>query len=359
MPARPPGEFEIIALFTRALPVAGRGILVGPGDDAAVLRPRPGEDLVATVDAVVAGVHFDRRSTPADVGWKALAVNLSDLAAMGARPVAALVALGFPRGTPTSTLRGISRGLAACAREYRTPVVGGNVTRADALSVTVTVLGAVPAGRAVLRSGARPGDLVAVTGTLGDAALGLRPDAAPALARRQRRPTPRGAAGLALAGLARAAIDVSDGLVQDLEHLCRASGVGARIGLPDLPLSPAYRRAARRLPDPWAAALAGGEDYELVVALPPRLLARAEAAAAQAATPLTVIGRFVRGRGVRVVGPRGEPVRPPPGHDHLAGKQGVSFRSRRASSRIDRLRPPGRGVPESRRTWREVPKTNG
>jgi thiamine-monophosphate kinase len=317
LPARRPGEFELIALFTRALPRAGRGIVVGPGDDAAVLRPPPGEDLVATVDAVVAGVHFDDRSAPADVGWKALAVNLSDLAAMGARPLAALVALGLPREIGTATLRGLARGLGACARRHRIAVVGGNVTRAPSLSVTVTALGAVPEGRAVLRAGARAGDLVAVTGTLGDAALGLVPGAKAALARRQRRPTPRVAAGLALAGHVRAAIDVSDGLVQDLGHLCAASGVGARIGAADLPLSPAYRRAARRLADPLGPALAGGEDYELVVAIPPALLAAARAAAGRARTPLTVIGRFVRGEGVRVVGPRGERIPPPPGHDHL------------------------------------------
>jgi thiamine-monophosphate kinase len=322
MARRPPGEFEIIALFTRALPVRARGIVVGPGDDAAVVRPAEGEDLVATVDAVVEGVHFDERSTPADVGWKALAVNLSDLAAMGARPVAALVALGLPRGIGVTALRGIARGLGACARAHRVPVVGGNVTRAGALSLTVTVLGAVPEGRAVLRSGARPGDLVAVTGTLGDAALGLARGAPRALAARQRRPVPRIAAGLALAGLARAAVDVSDGLVQDLGHLCRASGVGARIGVADLPLSPAYRRAVGERPDPYAPALAGGEDYELVLALPPRLLARARAAAARARTPLTVVGRFVRGRGVAVVDPHGERVAVPSGHDHLAAPAG-------------------------------------
>jgi thiamine-monophosphate kinase len=315
--ARPPGEFELIDLFTRALPLQGGEVVLGPGDDAAVLRPRRGEDLVATVDAVVAGVHFDARATPADVGWKALAVNLSDLAAMGARPVAALVALALPRGTRAAAVRGLARGLGACARAHRIPVAGGNVTRAEALSVTVTALGAVPRGRALLRRGARPGDLVAVTGTVGDAALGLRPGAAGPLARRQRRPVPRVAAGLALAPLARAAVDVSDGLVQDLGHLCAASGVAARIGVAELPLSPAYRRAAFRLADPYAAALAGGEDYELVLAIPPTLLARARAAAARARTPLTVVGRFVRGRGVSVLGADGE-VRPAPaGHDHL------------------------------------------
>jgi thiamine-monophosphate kinase len=331
---KPLGEFELIALFTRALPTRAGGVVVGPGDDAAVLRPAPGEDLVATVDAVVEGVHFDARSTPAEVGWKALAVNLSDLAAMGARPVAALVALGIPPGAGAARLRGIAGGLGACARAHRLAVVGGNVTRAGALSLTVTVLGAVAEGRAVLRSGARPGDLVVVTGTLGDAALGLARGAGRALAARQRRPVPRLAAGLALAGLVRAAIDVSDGLVQDLGHLCRASGVGARVGVGDLPLSPAYRRAVRGRPEPWAAALAGGEDYELAAALPPALLARARVAAARARTPLTVIGRFVRGGGVSVVGPQGEPVPVPAGHDHLAPAREASFRSPRPSSRM-------------------------
>jgi thiamine-monophosphate kinase len=342
MPPRRPGEFETIARFTRALPVAGPGVVLGPGDDAAVLRPTPGEDLVATVDAVVAGVHFDRRFSPADVGWKALAVNLSDLAAMGARPLAALVALGLPRGTASATVGGIARGLGACARTFGVAVVGGNVSRANALSLTVTVLGAVPEGRAVLRSGARPGDLVAVTGTLGDAALGLRPGAARALARRQRRPLPRLAAGRALAGVVRAAIDVSDGLVQDLGHLCRASRVGARIGAHELPLSPAYRRAVARHADPWRAALAGGEDYELVVAIPPAGLAAAQVAAARAGTALTVIGRFVRGRGVRIVGPRGEALSAPAGYDHLAAGARPSAR---AAPRLGSGRRPARAAP--------------
>jgi thiamine-monophosphate kinase len=329
-PAHTPSEFDLIAAFTRALPLRGEGVVVGAGDDAAVLRPADGEDLVATVDAVVEGVHFDRRFTPEDVGWKALAVNLSDLAAMGARPLWALVALAMPAGTSSSAVKRMAAGLGACARAHRTAVVGGNVSRASELSLTVTLVGAVPEGRAVLRAGARPGDLVAVTGTLGDAALGLRPGAPRALVSRQRRPAPRLAAGRALAGIVRAAIDVSDGLAQDLGHVCRASGVGARICLPDLPLSPAYRRVARRLPDPFAAALAGGEDYELVVAIPPASLERARAAARRARTPLTVIGRFVRGEGVRVVGARGEAVSVPRGHDHLRGRGGLRLGRNRA-----------------------------
>ena len=318
MPARrPTGEFALIERFTRALPLAGEGIRVGAGDDAAVLAPPPGEELVATADAVVEGVHFDGQFSPEDVGWKALAVNLSDLAAMGARPLWALVCLALPPRRARDAA-GVARGLGACARRYGIAIAGGNVTRASELSVTITVIGAVPEGRALLRRGARPGDLVAVTGTLGDAALGRRPGAPRALALRQRRPAPRLSAGRALAALARAAIDVSDGLVQDLGHLCRASGVGARIGAADVPRSAAYERLAAREGDPLLLALAGGEDYELVVALPPANLAAAQAAARRAGTALTVIGRFVRGRGVRVVGPRGEPIAlAAGGHDHL------------------------------------------
>jgi thiamine-monophosphate kinase len=332
--ARRGGEFDLIHRVTRVLPLRGEGVAVGPGDDAAVLAPPPGEELVATADAVVEGVHFDARFTPEDVGWKALAVNLSDLAAMGARPLWALVCLALPPERAGEAVR-VARGLGACARRHHIAVAGGNVTRARELSVTVTAVGAVAQGRAVLREGARAGDLVAVTGTLGDAALGRLPDAPAALARRQRRPVPRLAAGRALAAVVRAGIDVSDGLVQDLGHLCRASGVGARIGTAELPLSEAYRRRAPPGRERYLPALTGGEDYELVVAVAPPLLPAARAAAARARVPLTVVGRFVRGKGVRVVGPRGELVPlEAGGHDHLAGRAGAISPDRRRRRRV-------------------------
>jgi len=312
------GEFEAIDLFTRGLPRRGPGVAVGIGDDAAVLRPPPGEDLVATVDAVVEGVHFGDSFAPEDVGWKALAVNLSDVAAMGATPLWALVALALPRGGNPAIVGRIGRGLAACARRFRVSVVGGNLTMASDLSISVTVMGSVRRGRALLRSGARPGDLVLVSGTLGDAALGLERGAARPLLSRQRRPVPRVALGRALSGVARAAVDVSDGLVQDLSHLCAASGVGATVQAERLPLSTAYRRRVRGRPDPLEAALAGGEDYELVVALPPSRLGAALRAARAAGTPLAVVGEFRRGSGVRVLKGGGEPVHlARTGHDHL------------------------------------------
>jgi thiamine-monophosphate kinase len=319
MPPRPPpGEFELIDLFTRELPLRGRGVWLGVGDDAAVLSPPPGERLVATADAVVEGVHFDRRFRPEEIGWKALAVNLSDLAAMGARPLWALVALGLVPGTSSERALRIARGLGRCARAHGVAVVGGNVTRAGQLSLTVTALGSVRPRALLRRAGARPGDAVLVSGTLGDAALGMAPGAARPLVRRQRLPEPRIALGRALAGIATAAIDVSDGLVQDLGHLCRASGVGATVRLAELPLSAAYLRAVRGRADPWAAALSGGEDYELVATVPVRRVPGALRAARRVSVPLAVVGSIVRGAGVRVVRCRGGLHPPVRGHDHLA-----------------------------------------
>jgi thiamine-monophosphate kinase len=319
MPRRAPlGEFELIDLFTGALPLRGEGVRVGVGDDAAVLAPPRGESLVATTDAVVDGVHFDRRFRPEEIGWKALAVNLSDLAAMGARPLWALVALGLEPGTPPARIARIARGLGRCARVHRVSVVGGNVTRARQLSLTVTALGSARPDRLLRRDGARTGDAVLVSGTLGDAALGLGRGAARSLVRRQRTPEPRIALGRALAGIATAAVDVSDGLVQDLAHLCRASGVGASVRLAELPLSPAYRRATRGRADPWAAALSGGEDYELALTVPVARVPQALRAARRVGATLSVVGSIVRGSGVQVVRCEGGLHPPPRGHDHLA-----------------------------------------
>jgi thiamine-monophosphate kinase len=325
-----PGEFQLIERFTRGFR-AGEGVLVGVGDDAAVLRPPPGHDLVATVDAVVEGVHFGSGFSPEEVGWKSLAVNLSDLAAMGARPLWALVALATPRGADPRWLARVGSGIARCARLHHTSVVGGNVTAADQVSVTVTVMGAVRRGRALLRTGARAGDLLLVSGSLGDAALGLGPGAPPALRKRQRRPTPRLALGQAAVGIARAAIDVSDGLIQDLEHLCRASGVGARVDLDRLPLSRAYRALTSGRADPHEEALSGGEDYELLLAVPPARLPALREAARRARTPVAVIGEVESRSGIRVVKGGGGLYRPRrAGHDHLRAGRVLGPGRRRA-----------------------------
>lgn len=311
------GEFDLIAQMARVLPLRGEGVVLGVGDDAAVLAPPRGEALAATVDEVVEGVHFDARFSPADVGWKALAVNLSDLASMGARPLWALVALAFPRETPPARIVGVARGIAACARRHGTAVVGGNVSRGPALTVSITAVGAVTPGRWLTRGGARPGDVLLGSGTFGDAALGLEAGAAGALVRRQRRPAPRLALGRALAGVARACIDVSDGLVQDLGHVAEESGVAAVLEAERIPRSPAYRRRAASLADPLGPALSGGEDYELLVAVAPGRVRQALAAARAAGVPLSVLGRFERGRGVRVVDAQGQERPAGAGHDHL------------------------------------------
>ncbi|HUK65624.1 MAG TPA: thiamine-phosphate kinase [Anaeromyxobacteraceae bacterium] len=316
-------EFELIDLFVRRAPRAGEGVLLGIGDDAAVLRPPSGHELVMTVDAVVEGVHFDRRFSPEDVGYKALAVNLSDLAAMGARPLWALCALATPAGEKASRLARVGEGLAACAREHAIALVGGNVTRARDLSLTVTAVGAVRKSRLLTRAGGEPGDLLLVSGSLGDAAAGRLAKAPPALARRQRRPEPRLALGEALAPLAHAGLDLSDGLLQDLGHLCTAAGLGAVVRLALLPLSAAYRRATSKSPRPFDAALAGGEDYELLFAVPPERVGEAQTRARKVGVPLTAVGELTREHTVRVLDAQGKkyPIRTR-GHDHLRARGG-------------------------------------
>jgi len=325
-----PGEFQLIRGFTRPF-LSGEGVEIGIGDDAALLRPPPGHDLVATVDAVVEGVHFDGSFSPEDVGWKALAVNLSDVAAMGGRPLWALVALATPSAEDLRWLERVGRGIAGCARRHGASVVGGNVTAASQISLTVTVMGAVRRGRALLRSGAREGDLLVVSGTLGDAALGRWPGAAPALRDRQRRPRPRLALGQAAVGIARAAIDISDGLLQDLGHLCEASGTGARVELERLPLSRAYRAATKGRRDPHEEALSGGEDYELLLAVPPARLGALREGARRAGVPVAVIGEVESKAGVRVVKGGGSLYRPArAGHDHFGPGRVLGPRRRRA-----------------------------
>jgi thiamine-monophosphate kinase len=318
-------EFELIRRYFASSPVRRPDVYVGVGDDAALVRPPPGAELAITTDALVAGVHFDPGVDPAALGHKALAANLSDLAAMGAEPAWFLLALTLPAGTAPAWIERLAQGMQDLARAHDVQLIGGDLTRGP-LALAITALATVPAGRALRRSGARAGDRIYVTGTLGDAALALalpgdalhlEPEERAQLRARLERPAPRVAEGRALRGLASAAIDVSDGLLADLGHVLAASGVGARLELGALPLSDAYRRRLRTLG--WDYALAGGDDYELCFTLPPEAVGRLEALARPELAPFTAIGEVTAARDIEIRDPEGRPYRPSRrGFDHFA-----------------------------------------
>ncbi|MGH8146183.1 MAG: thiamine-phosphate kinase [Rhodanobacteraceae bacterium] len=314
-------EFHLIESIRARTASQRDDVALGIGDDAALLDVPAGRKLVACADSMVEGVHFLHGTAPEDLGWKSLAVNLSDIAAMGAEPAWALLALTLPDADAGFVER-FADGFSALARLHDVALVGGDTTQGP-LSITVTALGFVPDGAALTRGGARAGDAVFVTGTLGDAAgtlKGLRdrgpgtgdqtaPDARSLMARLHR-PEPRIAAGLALRGLANACIDVSDGLLADLGHVCDASGVGAEIEIEALPLSSAlaatFDEAARR-----QFALAGGDDYELCFTVPASSAREVAAIAAALGLRMTRIGRIVADTGVRVLGADGVIVETP------------------------------------------------
>ena len=307
-----PGEFELIARLCAGLRMSRRTLL-GPGDDCAVLA-RPQYPQLFTIDSMVEGVHFKLRwFPPAVLGARSLEVNLSDVAAMGGLPTACVVNLGVRRALGAAFFDRLYGGLRARAKTAGVDIVGGNITRADRLSITVAVVGELP-DAALGRDAARVGDEIFVTGTLGDAAAGWRILDGQLEARGAARrylidrflsPTARLAAGARLARMrpAPAAIDVSDGLLQDLGHICERSRVGATVDPGALPLSPAYRAV---MGTDRSLALGGGEDYELLFCLRPghdlRALSRT------LGVRVTRIGLITRGRGVRVAGLRG-PVR--------------------------------------------------
>ena len=318
-------EFRLIDRIRERTAQARDDVRLGIGDDAALLAVPAGQELAVAIDTLVEGVHFPVGTAPADIGWKALAVNLSDLAAMGATAAWALLALTLPR-PDAAFVDGLADGFAQLARQHRLALVGGDTTRGP-LTLSVAVHGFVPPGQALTRAGARAGDAVLVTGTLGDAAAGLRclqphmdvqTSLRDALVERLNRPVPRLAAGLALRGRASACIDVSDGLLADLGHLCIASGVGAEIDAALLPRSSAllglFDEAAAR-----DFALAGGDDYELCFSVPAARVAEVQADLARLGCGATRIGRIVAGDGVRVRdadGSRLEPGRQ--GWDHFS-----------------------------------------
>ncbi|GHU25619.1 thiamine-monophosphate kinase [Betaproteobacteria bacterium] len=308
-----PSEFDLIArYFTRPTPQA----VLGPGDDCALLKPSPGMELAVTTDMLVAGTHFFAETDPAQLGWKTLAVNISDLAAMGARPRWALLAGSLP-GADASWLAAFSEGFFACAERYGVDLVGGDTTRGP-LNLCVTALGEVPIGGALRRDSARSGDDLWVSGRPGLAALGLArlqgrtalPDDLSSLCvGLLQKPVPRVELGLALQGrgLAHSAIDISDGLLADIGHIAECSRRDAEIfiaQLPDLP-EKADVDLAR------ACQLTGGDDYELAFSAAPETREELSSLASELDLPLWRIGRIVKasGRGeVRLIDERGEPV---------------------------------------------------
>jgi thiamine-monophosphate kinase len=312
------GEFDLIDRFFKR-PV--RRAALGVGDDCALLNPTPGMQLAISTDLLLEGRHFLSTVDPVRLGHKALAVNLSDLAACGARPLAFTLALALPEAID-AWLEGFSRGLFALADAHDCELIGGDTTRGP-LAICITVFGEVPPGQALLRSGARPGDDLYVSGTLGDARLALEvfrgtrsvPQAAFEAAReRMEQPTPRVALGLALRGVATAAADISDGLVGDLGHILKASGAGAWIDT-SIAINLIAARGHLTMEGGQSDAefalecvLAGGDDYELVFTAPPAARNRVKAAAVQTRTPVTRIGRIEAEPGLRLVDGSGAPV---------------------------------------------------
>jgi thiamine-monophosphate kinase len=311
------GEFELLDRIRARLPQPGPRVRVGSGDDAAVTVP--GGATATSVDALVDGVHFRRGwSSPAQIGAKALAVALSDLAAMGAEPGEAYVVLGIPADLDEDGCLQLLDGMARIAGETGTTLAGGDVTRAPVLTLALTVVGHAPAAEdLVTRSGARPGDALVVTGELGGAAAGLLSleagEERPELVARQLEPKARLAAGRALASAgASAMIDLSDGLGGDGGHLAAASGVGLRIEANALPLAAGLDAvAAGAAHGPLELASSGGEDYELLAVLPPERMAAATAAVEkQSGIGLTQIGTVVAGEGVEIRLPGGDLLEP-------------------------------------------------
>lgn len=305
-------EFALIRRYFQR-DCADPSVLLGVGDDCALLKLPADEILMVSTDLLVAGRHFPMNTAPFDIGYKALAVNLSDLAAMGARPLGVTLGLALPK-IDTGWLEGFAAGFYHLAAEYGVCLVGGDTVSSPQLTLAVTVLGGGQPGRILRRDAARPGDLIAVTGTLGDAGLGLRtvlfPETVPGslppddwvyLRGRLDRPRPRLAEGQRLAGFAHAAIDISDGLVQDLGHILEASGMGAEIDLLALPLSAAARTWLQTDPTLETLPLSAGDDYELLFTFAPEDRHRLD-------FPATVIGSIRAEPGLIVRDAAGKPL---------------------------------------------------
>ena len=315
------GEFDLIERYLAPLAAGAPGAF-GLTDDAAAIEVAPGRLLVATADALVAGVHFMANDSPGDIAAKMLRVNLSDLAAMGAEPRAYLMTMALPESVDDDWLAAFTGELSTEQDRFGISLIGGDtVSTTGPLTLSVTALG--EAQTVLRRDGARDGDTVFVSGTVGDAALGLAllndPSAdwtralaageADHLIARYRRPTPRLRLGQSLAGLASAAIDVSDGLVADLGHICDVSRLGARLRAADAPLSPAAHHALQADPALRDTVLTGGDDYELLFTAPPDKAAAVATLAIDIDLALTPIGDIVAGEGVTVLDEAGAPLR--------------------------------------------------
>jgi thiamine-monophosphate kinase len=315
---RRPGEFELIERYFR--PLASDPGAFALADDAAMMRPKAGEDLVLTTDFLGAGVHFFEDDPPESIARKALRVNLSDLAAKGAEPVGYLMALALPSDWSEAWVRHFTSALRADQRLYGISLLGGDTSRAPGgMSITITAIGRLPKGTMVHREGARAGDLLFVSGTVGDGALGLRlrlgsigrpaPGVARPLLDRYLHPQPRVALAAAIRAHATAALDISDGLVGDFGHLCKASGLTGEIDAASVPLSKAAAALLAEDASVLSTILTGGDDYEILAAIPPREAAEFAAKAKAARVPVARIGRLLRGRGGPVViGRTGRPM---------------------------------------------------
>ncbi len=314
-------EFALIRDYFAQATISRDDVLLGIGDDCALLQPPAGALLAVSMDTLVAGRHFLHDVDPRSLGHKSLAVNLSDLAAMGAVPGWVTLSISLQQPDPV-WLAAFMRGFSSLANQHGVQLVGGDTTSGP-LSITVQAHGFVDPAKALRRDAARPGDLLYVSGTLGDAGLALKmlqgqfdPGLLPAVRERLERPQPRLALGQALAGVAHAAIDLSDGLSSDLQHVCAASGVGATVELDKLPLSTAVTEYLQSARD-WSLPLASGDDYELLFTLP--IEQQAALDALQLDVSLTCIGRIDQQPGMRFVQADGDEIqRIPAGYDHFS-----------------------------------------
>jgi thiamine-monophosphate kinase len=328
------GEFGLIARLEDLLArrgVSAPGVVLGLGDDTAILSPQPGQELLVTCDTLVAGRHFlPRVITPHELGRRAMAVNLSDIAAMGGQPLYALVSLGLTAQTLASAVEEMYRGFLEELNPWGAAVVGGNITKTEGPAfIDVTLMGQAPAGRALRRGGGQAGDVILVTGHPGQAAAGLRQlsqpggVADPELRRAYLTPVPRLAQGMAVlqSGLASAMIDISDGFLGDLNHICEQSGLGALLEAANLPVSPALARAASSWgQDPLDLVLGDSDDYELIITCPPEQAPSLRAALAAAGSlEVHAVGRLTPAdQGLRLALPDGRQRRlAPRGWDHF------------------------------------------